>query len=186
MKSHPSELAAWAAQMAPGLGGWIDESQPAVPNDWTDWRNASAAWNMLAQFDAANALTGTDGDTHRVIALDILDKLWVQDDDGDGAIPGSQQRLGVDQDESWVSAYFTVFGLRQVSDGTATPDAGVEPDAGDDAGQGEDAGPVPTPPATTTTSGCSCDVARGNGTTWGILAALAAAVLAITRRRHRS
>lgn len=150
MKAHPEELDAWVTQMAPMLGGWIDETTVANPNDWTDWRNALNGWNMLAQFDAANALAGTDADDHRQLALEILDQLWQQDGDNDGAIAGSLQRPGT-EDESWITAYFTIFGLRQIYTlPVPTGDAGM-----DDGGMTPVDGGGSTPPKRD--GGCSCN-----------------------------
>ncbi len=175
MKDHPAEIDGWLATMAPVIGGWIDESYPENPNDWTDWRNAHVAWNMLAQFDAAAALKGDDADAHRQLALELLDKLWTQDTENDGAIPGSLQRP-VTEDESWITAYFTVFGLRQIYDlPTPMPDAGADDGGGD--GSMPDAGTMPMK-----SGGCSCDASNGEGTGASILGALA--VLFVRRRRR--
>jgi hypothetical protein len=112
MMGHPDELAPWVQQVAPLLGGWIDESTPADPNDWTDWRNAHAAWNMIAQFDTGTVL-GEDGSgMHNQIAVDIFSKLVAQDTQGNGAIPGSQQRENDHEDETWITAYLVYFGMR--------------------------------------------------------------------------
>ena len=104
MKANPGELDAWVQKNAPLVGGWIDESQPVSPEDWTDWRNAHSAWNMLAQFDTA-AILGEDGTgPHNQIALGIFSKLVAQDVQGNGGIPGSQQLENDDEDETWITA----------------------------------------------------------------------------------
>lgn len=185
MQAHPGELAAWAASIAPRLAGWVDASQP-IGNDWTDWRNAHSAWNMLAQFTAADAIGGADGDAHRQIALDTLTKLLAQDTDADGAIPGSQQRPAT-EDQSWITAYLVYFGLRPVIEAPPVADAGA-PDASAplDAALGDAAAPDGGNPSTggSSSSGCGCTAAATDGGAWGAGAAIAL-VGALTRRRRR-
>ncbi len=177
MKEHPGELAAWAQQTAPLLGGWIDESMPlARPagQEWTDWRNAWSAWNMLAQFAAADALGGTDGDAHRAVALDIFMKLAAQDSDGDGGIPGSQQRPA-SEDQSWITSYLNYFGVRQV--------LALEP-ANPDGGAG-DMGPAPT--GNNNGGGCSLSPSGSSVAARALVIALAVAlVIALALRCLRS
>jgi hypothetical protein len=194
MKAHPSELGPWVQQVAPHLGGWIDESMMLNPEDWLDWRNAWAAWNMLAQFDAAAALGEGPMGMHTQVAMDIFGKLWAQDTDGDGAIPGSQQLVSAELDESWITAYFVYFGMQNVLAGLEqTPDGGAEPgqdsgSSGDDGGgavdasqpegsdvdSGNGAGP---PSGSGGGKGCACDDAGGPATAdLGVGLLLAAAV----------
>ena len=189
MKEHPSELAAWAAQMAPALGGWIDESQ-IIASDWTDWRNAHSAWNMLAQFTAADALGAGAGNAHRQIAQDILTRLVAQDTDGDGAIAGSAQRP-VTEDQSWITAYFAYFGLREAITVAAPPpdtDAGVfdagappSPPSTPDGGNG-------APPSSGDSGGCACEAAgraRGGSLPLALALGASALVVALARVRRR-
>jgi hypothetical protein len=177
MKAHPDELEPWVTQNAPLLGGWIDETGVANPNDWTDWRNALAGWNMLALFDAANSLTGPDADNYRTLALEILDKLWTQDGDNDGAIAGSLQRPGT-EDESWITAYFTIFGLRQIYTlPTPMPDAGAMDDGGMTPADGGTQPPKKD-------GGCSCNTATGGD--GGAILFFAAIVAACRFRKMRA
>lgn len=189
MKDHPAEQASWVATIAPQLAGYVDSSQPVGANDWTDWRNAHSAWNMLAQFTAADAIGGSDGDMHRQIALDALTKLVAQDTDNDGAIPGSQQRPAT-EDQSWITAYLVYFGLRPVltaadvgdagaSDASAAVDAAVANDAGIDGGGNGATG------GGSSSSGCGCTVAGVDGSAWGAIGSALVVVGAGLRRRRR-
>jgi MYXO-CTERM domain-containing protein len=191
MQDHPGELAGWLPTVTPLLAGYVDSSQPIAPNDWTDWRNAHSAWNMLAQFTAADAIGGADGDTHRQIALDILTKLIAQDTDMDGAIPGSQQRPAT-EDESWITAYLVYFGLRFVITEPIGDDAGVadggtadDASASDDAGTSSDGGGNGATGGSSD-SGCGCSVAGVDGSAWGGIGAALALAAAATRRRRRA
>jgi MYXO-CTERM domain-containing protein len=196
MKENPSELTAWVTKYAPLLGGWIDESTPADPNDWTDWRNALAAWNMLAHFTSAQVLGTTAGNADALIAKDILTKLVAQAGPTSGAIPGSQQRPSTEA-ESWITAYMVYFGLLEVIAEPKAQDAGPEGgskdasgpphdasggphDASRDATQSGDAGSTET-----SDTGCSCGMAgetSGNGVAVGAFAAL---FLVAARRKQR-
>jgi hypothetical protein len=175
MKENPSELVPWVAQYAPMLGGWIDESQPLDPNDWTDWRNAHAGWNMLAQFTAAHVLGAGAGDANEQIAADILTKLVAQAMTGTGGIPGSQQRPPTEA-ESWITAYLVSFGYQEIIAEAADADAGATeagaPDASsdDDAGTDEDAGEPAT--RASSTSSCGCVTAGTTPTNGASLAGL--------------
>jgi hypothetical protein len=111
------------------LGGWIDESMPASPNDWTDWRNAWNGWNMIAQFTTADVLGATAGATNEATATSILAQLVAQANPTTGAIPGSQQRPSTEA-ESFITAYLVYFGLLQVVDDATSADAGAK-DAGE-------------------------------------------------------
>jgi hypothetical protein len=172
MKGHPDELLPWVQKMAPLLGGWIDESKPVSPEDWTDWRNAHAAWNMVAQFDVGTVL-GEDGTgPHNQIALDIFSKLVAQDVQGNGAIPGSQQLVNDHLDETWITAYLVYFGMRPLL-ADMELDAGTGEEAGPPEGGvgdgGEDAGASASPPSSGH-SGCGCDqVGAGGSEPLGIL-----------------
>jgi hypothetical protein len=187
MMGHPEELVAWVQQTAPLLGGWIDESQPANPNDWTDWRNAHAAWNMIAQFDAATALGEGESGTHNQIALDIFSKLAAQDTQGNGAIPGSQQRENAHEDETWITAYLVYFGMRPLladiqldagPSGDAAPEGGAS-DAGADA-----SGPAAPPPSGASKGG-GCHEAGSNAEGSAPLALLAAFAVCAWASRWR-
>jgi hypothetical protein len=171
MMAHPDELVPWVQKIAPLLGGWIDESKPANPNDWTDWRNAHAAWNMIAQFDTGTVL-GEDGTgPHNQVALGIFSKLVAQDTQGNGAIPGSQQRENAHEDETWITAYLVYFGMRPLladmeldagTGGEGQNEGGID-DAGADGGSSGSTGPSP--------SGHSgCDVGGGESGPLGLLA----------------
>jgi hypothetical protein len=198
MKGHPDELVAWVQQSAPNLGGWIDESQPASPNDWTDWRNAWNAWNMLAQFDTGTVLGEGATGPHNQTALTIYTNLVAEDTQGNGAIPGSQQRETDDEDETWITAYLVYFGMRplladmQLDAGAPPPPDGGS-DGGRDAGKSEDSGfhlvvPPPTPPTPTTSSDGGCAQASGGSDPFGVgllTAGIAIAWAGGARRRRR-
>jgi len=124
MKEHPTELVPWVTEYAPKLGGWVDESTPVTPDDWTDWRNAWNAWNMHGQFAAAAALGPTAGSANGQTADDILTKLVAQAGSTTGAIPGSEQRPDTEA-ESWITAYLFHFGLLEVVEEPTSGDAGV-------------------------------------------------------------
>jgi hypothetical protein len=166
MKENPAELVPWVTQYAPMLGGWIDESMPATPNDWTDWRNAHAGWNMLAQFTAAHVLGAGAGDANEQIADDILTKLVAQAMVGTGAIPGSQQRPPTEA-ESWITAYMVSFGLQEIITEADTADGGVSeagaPDASVavDASTEQDSGANGEAPNVGGGSSCGCFTAGG-------------------------
>ena len=192
MKENPSELNAWVAQMAPHLGGWIDESMPAVPNDWTDWRNAHNAWNMLGHFTAADVLGPGAGDIDKAAAMDILSRLVAQATNGDGAIAGSQQRPATEA-ESWITAYLVYFGLREIIDAPEQPDGGM---ATPDASLSGDGGPVTTRPDAgggngaapgggSSSSGCGCaEAGVGDESAWAL--ALVPLVALVARKRRTS
>jgi len=179
MKENPTELVPWVTQYAPMLGGWVDESAPVVPNDWTDWRNAHAAWNMLAQFTAAHALGAGAGDANEQIADDILTKLVAQAMVGTGAIPGSQQRPPTEA-ESWITAYLVSFGLQEIiAEGNpvdaGAPEAGPPDAATDDDGGAppdEDGGANGATPSGGSTSSCGCLTAGATSANGASLAAL--------------
>ncbi len=204
MKAHPSELVPWVTTMAPMLGGWIDESMPAVPNDWTDWRNAHAAWNMLAQFDTGLVL-GEDGTgPHNQIALGIYSKIVAQDVQGNGGVPGSQQRQSAMEDESWITAYMAYFGLRpflaDMALDAGAPEAGAA-DASSDAARdattatgdagakeaGTDAAFVIATTPSGSSGGCSlagAGAGRASSAAHVAYLALFVAALALGRRRR--
>ncbi len=175
MKENPTELVPWVTQYAPMLGGWIDESTPATPNDWTDWRNAHAGWNMLAQFTAAHVLGPTDGDANEQIADDILTKLVAQAMVGTGAIPGSQQRPPTEA-ETWITAYLVSFGLQEVISESNAADAGA-PDASTEVDAGvpptdEDGGQNGGAPSVGGGSSCGCLTAGAATSTGAPIAGL--------------
>jgi MYXO-CTERM domain-containing protein len=169
MNAHPAELAAWVATYAPMLGGWIDESTPVSPEDYTDWRNAFNAWNMAAQTSAARALGTVAGAANQQIAADILDRLVAQELPGAGAIPGSQQRPATEA-QSWITAYLVYFGLRETID-EATADAGAG---------------TPTTGATgTVLGGAGCGVGGGGGGPSGAMLLVIVVVVGMASRRRR-
>lgn len=190
MKDHQGEQASWVATVAPQLAGWIDSSQ-AITNDWTDWRNAHSAWNMLAHFTAADALgSGGDGDMHKAIALDVLAKLLAQDTDNDGAIPGSEKRPAT-EDQSWITAYLVYFGLRPVLLAADVGDAGapdasgpIDGSASGDAG-GVDGGGNGATGGGSSDSGCGCATTGADGSAWGAIGAAMLLVGGVARRRRR-
>jgi MYXO-CTERM domain-containing protein len=197
MKENPTELTAWVSEYAPMLGGWVDESVPDDPNDWTDWRNAWAGWNMLAQFTSAQVLGAKAGNANELIAQDILTKLVAQAGPTSGAIPGSQQRPSTEA-ESWITAYMLYFGLLEDIHDFPIPDAGAEAGAKDagvkDAGvDGAVARDASTPPphdaagdaasAGDTGGGCSCVAAGGGRESTVPLGALVGLLLLAARRR---
>jgi hypothetical protein len=180
MKENPSELVPWVTQYAPMLGGWIDESMAVTPNDWTDWRNAHAGWNMLAQFTAAHVLGPGAGDANEQIADDILTKLVAQAMVGTGGIPGSQQRPPTEA-ETWITAYLVSFGLQEIiaesDQGDAgapeagTPDAAVDFDA-EAPSADEDGGTNGATSSGKSSSSCGCLTAgatSANGASLGAL-----------------
>jgi MYXO-CTERM domain-containing protein len=167
MKANPSELQAWVTTYAPMLGGWIDESTPAVPGGTTDWRNAYNAWNMAAHYAAAHALGAEAGATDESIARDILGRLVAQEMPGTGAIPGSQQRPSTET-QSWITAYMLYFGLQEVVD-EGMADGGSPVRAGG--------------------GGCSCTVVQdgsSRGTSVATLAAGLLVALLLAARRGRA
>ena len=195
MKANPGELDAWVQKNAPLVGGWIDESQPVIPEDWTDWRNAHSAWNMLAQFDTA-AILGEDGTgPHNQIALGIFSKLVAQDVQGNGGIPGSQQLENDDEDETWITAYLVYFGMRPLLAGldldagiaeAGAPDGGPA-DAGGDAGTAvADASMDSSTGLQQSSHGGGCDQA-GDGGSWPLglpaIGLVGACAFALRRRR---
>jgi hypothetical protein len=188
MKENPTELTAWVTKYAPMLGGWIDESTPATPNDWTDWRNAWNGWNMNAQFTSAQVLGPTAGSANEAIAKTILTNLVAQAGTTTGAIPGSQQRPD-SQSESWITAYMLYFGLLEVIDNPPHgSDAGAEGGATKDAGGSHDAG-APRD-ATVSDAGSSgngesggCGIAGSGGESMVPIAALLGLCLLLARRR---
>jgi hypothetical protein len=198
MKENPSELTAWVTSYGPMLGGWIDESMPASPNDWTDWRNAWNGWNMIAQFTTADVLGATAGATNEATATSILAQLVAQANPTTGAIPGSQQRPSTEA-ESWITAYLVYFGLLQVVDAATSADAGAK-DAGvrdsgvatKDASVSKDAGAIVFPdaaqavahPAETGSSGGCSSVGRGNAEAPYSLLGLGLPVAFYVRRRR--
>jgi hypothetical protein len=200
MKEHPTELVPWVTEYAPKLGGWIDESMPATPNDWTDWRNAWAAWNMLAHFTAAQVLGTKAGLPNARIAMDILTKLVAQENAKTDAIAGSEQRPST-QAESWITAYMVYFGLLQIIEAPSS-DAGVEGGIRDAGTRADTAAPPPakdaSPPPRDATAdastpaspegGCSCVLAgdrTGNLAPFGALASLAWLLAARRRAAKR-
>jgi hypothetical protein len=196
MMGHPDELVPWVQKTAPLLGGWIDESKPANPNDWTDWRNAHAAWNMIAQFDTGTVLGEDATGMHNQIALGIFSKLVAQDVQGNGAIPGSQQRENAHEDETWITAYLVYFGMRplladmELDAGTPGAEDGQAEGGADDAGA--DAGGGTSAASPSGQGGCGCDQVGLSRSTplgllsFGLVGALALARTLARRRRGRT
>jgi hypothetical protein len=198
MKENPSELVPWVTAYSPGLGGWIDESVPLSPdagipadrgtNDWTDWRNAHNAWNMLSHFTTAQVLGAKVGQPNQLIATDILNKLVAQANPMTGAIAGSQQRPSTEA-ESWITAYMVYFGLLQVIAESPSSDAGVE-------GGVKDAGTHPPKDAsaphdaaadasTGGTGGGGCGLAGSGGESAASLGVLVGLMVVAARRRSK-
>jgi hypothetical protein len=201
MKENPSELSAWVTEYGPMLGGWVDESTPATPNDWTDWRNAWNGWNMVAQFATSDILGPTAGASNLASANDILGKLVAQANPTTGAIPGSQQRPSTEA-ESWITAYMVYFGLLHVIDApladggldAGPSDAGIDASTKHDAGKkdaaivlgsGSSESSASSGEKESGSSGCSCTVTgRERGEAGGAgFASLALVALAWSRRR---
>jgi hypothetical protein len=169
LREHPEERLAWVERFAGQLGGWVDETQPLSLNDWTDWRNAHAAWNMLAQLEAAEVLGPGPGDGARMVGQDIYDRLIAQDTDMDGGIPGSERRPAT-EDQSWITSFVAYFGLRPLLAMAAqpsTPDGGAPATGGSSLMPRMDSG--------------GCSLARGEAPGCGLL--LLVMVLAASRRR---
>ena len=181
MKEHPSELQAWVTNMTPQLGGWIDESQPdPAHQNWTDWRNAWNAWNMLGNFTAYHVLGDHADSPQLATALSIYQMLIVQDTDNDGGIQGSAVRPNT-EDESWITSYLAYFGIREVlALPEATPDGGAG--SGGSGGSGGGSGGAGGNPGTgSSDSGCSCNVGGRGAPSVILLVGLVALVL---RRRR--
>jgi MYXO-CTERM domain-containing protein len=190
MEANPSELSAWVQATAPKLGGWIDESQPVSPEDWTDWRNAHNAWNMLAQFDTGTVLGEGATGPHNATAVSIYGKIVAQDTQDNGGIPGSQQLDNSMEDETWITAYFAYFGMRpllaDMELDAGAPDSGAAPD-----GSAGDATPLIPGDASTPTHASSSSGSKGCNeggadTAWPVgLPALAVALAWGLSRRRR-
>ena len=182
MKEHPSELSAWVTTAAPKLGGWIDESQPDPSHlNWTDWRNAWNAWNMLANFTAYHVMGEHADDPNLATALSIYQMLVVQDTDNDGGIQGSATRPNT-EDESWITSYLAYFGIREVlALPEAMPDGGATGGAGGSGGAGGAGGSGGNPASSD--SGCSCNVG-GHGAPGAMLLLACLTALAVRRRRR--
>jgi MYXO-CTERM domain-containing protein len=180
MKEHPTELQPWVTTMAPQLGGWIDESQ-ADPqhHNWTDWRNAWNAWNMLANFAAYHVMGEPVDSPQLATALSIYQMLIAQDTDMDGGIQGSQQRPN-SEDEAWITSYSAYFGIREVlALSEATPDGGAgSGGAGDGSG-----GSGGNPGTGSSDSGCSCNVG-GRAAPSALVLLVGLTALTLRRRRR--
>ncbi len=109
LRAHPEE-AAWAEQVGAQLGGFDDVPDVSIPASSEDWRNASSAWNMLAQLEASRRTTGAAAEVHKRQFRCILSRLVAQDTDGDGGIPGSFARPA-GEDQGWISAYAVWMGV---------------------------------------------------------------------------
>jgi hypothetical protein len=199
MKENPSELVPWVTEYSPGLGGWIDESvafslEASVAsgdygtNDWTDWRNAHNAWNMLGHFTTAQVLGAKAGKPNQVIATDILNKLVAQANPMTGAIAGSQQRPSTEA-ESWITAYMVYFGLLQVIAESPSADAGVEAGVKDAGGHPPKDASAPRDAAadasTGGTGGGGCGLVESGGESAAPLGVLVALLAVAARRRSK-
>jgi MYXO-CTERM domain-containing protein len=183
MKEHPAELSAWVTTMGPQLGGWIDESQPdPAHQNWTDWRNAWNAWNMLAQFTAYHVAGDHSDDPNLATALSIYDMLVAQDTDMDGGIQGSAVRPNT-EDEAWITSYLAYFGIREVlAIPEAMPDGGAG--SGGSGGSGGGSGGAGGNPGTgSSDSGCSCNVG-GRAAPSALVLLVGLTALAARRRRR--
>jgi hypothetical protein len=145
LREHPEQAEPWLALAAPHLGGFVDAGPAGT--DWTDWRNAHSAWNMLGHLAASRGLGGPDGELHRQAFRDLADRLADQDTDLDGGIPGSVSRPAT-EDQSWITSYLAAMAIVPLlEDATPPPpaDGAVSdgtPNAADGPGRADGASPT--------------------------------------------